>query len=127
FGAVGFGAFSAFWTTLAFHLAGPPYGLGSEAVGLFGLAGAAGALAAPLAGRFADARGPRLMIGAGLAVMLASFALFALSAGTLWGLIVGVVLLDMGAQGNHISNQARIYGLPAEAHNRLNTAYMVSF
>src|SRR5262249_61569885 len=50
FGAAVFGAFSVFWTTLAFYVARPPYEFGSESVGLFGLAGAAGAVAAPIAG-----------------------------------------------------------------------------
>ena len=76
FGAMSFGAFSAFWTTLAFHLAGPPFGYPSGVVGLFGLVGIVGALAAPLAGRFADRRNPRWTIGAGLACVLASYALF---------------------------------------------------
>ena len=70
FGAMSFGAFSAFWTTLAFHLAGPPFGYGSGVIGLFGLVGIVGALAAPLAGRFADRRSPRWTIGAGLACVL---------------------------------------------------------
>ena len=127
FGAAGFGAFSAFWTTLAFFVAGPPYFYGSGAAGMFGLAGAAGAMAAPLAGRLADARGPRLTIGAALATLLVSYGALAAFGHELWGLIFGVVLLDLGAQSNHISNQARIYSLSAEAHNRLNTVYMVSF
>jgi predicted MFS family arabinose efflux permease len=127
FGAAGFGAFSAFWTTLAFFIAAPPYGYGSSAAGLFGLAGAAGAMAAPVAGRLADARGPRLAIGAALVIMLLSYAVLAALGYQLWGLILGVILLDLGAQSNQISNQARIYSLPAEAHNRLNTIYMVSF
>jgi predicted MFS family arabinose efflux permease len=127
FGAAGFAAFSAFWTTLAFFLDGPPYHLGSDAAGLFGLAGVAGALAAPVSGRVADRRSPRLAIGGGLAVMLLAFAVFWLFGTSLWGLIAGVILLDLGAQSSHIANQARVYGLPAEAHNRLNTAYMVCF
>jgi predicted MFS family arabinose efflux permease len=67
FGATGFGAVSAFWTTLAFHLARPPFRYSSGVVGLFGLVGIVGALAAPLAGRFADRRSARHAIGAGLA------------------------------------------------------------
>src|SRR5206468_12101233 len=54
FGAMSFGAFSAFWTTLAFHLAGPPFRYTSGVVGMFGLVGIVGALAASGAGRLAD-------------------------------------------------------------------------
>jgi len=127
FGALAFGAFSAFWTTLAFFLAGPPYHYGPDAVGLVGLVGVAGALAAPLAGRVADRHSPRLTIGLGLAAMLLSFLVLWLAGRSLAGLVVGVVLLDMGAQASHISNQTRIYSLAPEVRNRLNTVYMVAY
>lgn len=126
-GAMIFAAFSAFWTTLAFHLAGPPFGYRSDAVGLFGLIGVGGALAAPLIGGFADRRSARWTIGLGLWLMLASFALFAALGRTLAGMVGGVVLLDLGVQCGHVSNQTRIYGLRPEARNRLNTVYMVTF
>jgi predicted MFS family arabinose efflux permease len=127
FGAAAFGAFSVLWTTLAFYLARPPFDFGSQVVGLFGLAGVAGALAAPIAGKLADRRGPMLMCGTGLALVPLSFGLLAAFGDRLAGLIAGVVLLDFGVQASHISNQARIYRLPEAAHNRLNAAYMVSF
>ncbi|WP_165249873.1 MFS transporter [Paludisphaera soli] len=127
FGGLAFASFSVFWTVLAFHLAGPPFGYGSDVVGLFGLVGAAGAMAAPLVGTFADRRGPRWSIGLGLTTMLASFVVLAAFGSSLPGLVVGVLLLDVGAQCNHISNQTRIYGLAPEARSRLNTVYMVSF
>ncbi|QDV34617.1 MFS transporter [Tautonia plasticadhaerens] len=126
FGAMGFGAFSAFWTTLAFHLTGPPFGYEAGAVGLFGLVGVAGALAAPLAGRLADRRSPRSTIGAGLSLVLVSFLIFAGLGRTLWGLVAGVVLMDLGAQSAHISNQSRIFAVRPEARSRMNTAYMVA-
>jgi predicted MFS family arabinose efflux permease len=127
FGAIGFGAFSAFWTTLAFFLAGPPYHYGGDVVGLFGLVGIVGALAAPVAGRLGDRSSPRVIVGLGLGVTLLAYLLL-WSAGThLAGLLAGVILLDLGVQACHISNQARIYHLPPEAHSRLNTLYMISY
>jgi predicted MFS family arabinose efflux permease len=127
FGAAAFGGFGAFWTTLPFYLAGPPYGYTSGAVGLFGLAGMAGALAAALAGRLADRISPLVPVGLGLGIALAAYGLLLVLGGHLLGLIAGVVLLDLGVQGSHISNQTRIYSLRPEIHNRLNTVYMVSF
>ncbi|AMV39740.1 Inner membrane transport protein YnfM [Planctomyces sp. SH-PL62] len=127
FGGLAFASFSVFWTVLAFHLAGPPFGYGSDVVGLFGLVGAAGALAAPLVGSFADRRGSRWSIGSGLLLMLSAYVILGVFGGSLTGLVVGVLLLDVGTQCNHISNQTRIYGLMPEARSRLNTVYMVAF
>lgn len=127
FGGLAFASFSVFWTVLAFHLATPPFHYGSDVVGLFGLVGAAGAAAAPLVGTFADRRGPRISIGLGLATMLAAYAVLAVFGRSIAGLVAGVLLLDVGAQCNHISNQTRIYGLLPEARSRLNTVYMVAF
>ncbi len=127
FGSLAFAAFSAFWTTLALLLAGPPYGYRGDVVGLFGLVGAVGALAAPAVGRVADRRSPRTTIGFGLAAMLLSFVVFGAVGTKLWGLVAGVLLLDVGVQGSHISNQSRIFRLQAGAHSRLNTVYMVAY
>jgi predicted MFS family arabinose efflux permease len=127
FGAASFGAMSAFWNTVAFFLARPPYEYGSGAVGLFGLVGVAGAAAASVAGRLADRVRPRLLIGAGLALMALAYALCWGAGDRLGWLLAAVVLLDLWAQAVHISNQARIYAIRPEARNRLNTAYMVCF
>ncbi|HET6763652.1 MAG TPA: MFS transporter [Longimicrobiaceae bacterium] len=126
-GGLAFAGFSAFWTTLAFFLTTPPWHYGPAAIGMFGLVGVAGALAASGAGRLADRRGPRLGISLGLATVALSFAVFYLFGHSLAGLIAGVLLLDLGLQGVHISNQARVYALPAELHSRLNTIYMVAY
>jgi predicted MFS family arabinose efflux permease len=127
FGAATFGAMSTFWNTVAFFLSGPPYQYGSDQVGLVGLVGVAGALAASASGRLADRTSPRLIIGAGMGLMLLAYGmLWALGERLAW-LVAGVVLLDLGAQAAHIANQARIYALRPEVRNRLNTAYMVCF
>jgi predicted MFS family arabinose efflux permease len=86
-----------------------------------------GALAAPLVGRFADKRDPRIVNGLAIVVTLASFAVFAVSGASLIAIAVGVVLLDVGAQSNHISNQTRVFGLDAALRSRLNTVYMTSY
>ena len=126
-GAMCFGAFSAFWTTLVFFLAQPPYHYASEVTGLFGLVGIVGAAAAPLVGLLADRKGPRLAVGLGLIVTLLSFAVFWLLGHQLWGLIIGVILLDFGVQSTQVSNQASIYRLPLEMHSRLNALYIMFY
>ncbi|NUA98087.1 MFS transporter [Azospirillum melinis] len=122
--------FSAFWSTLAVMLHGAPFHLGAAAAGAFGLAGAAGALVAPIAGRIADSRGPALMtrLGAGLAVL--SFAAMALSpllpeGGRLWLLVASAVGFDLGVQASLIAHQTIVYGIDPAARSRLNAVLMV--
>ena len=126
--ALAFATFGLFWTTMVLHLSGAPFHYNSDGIGLFGLAAAAGALAAPLVGGSADKRNPRIAIGYGLCLLLLSFVLLYLWAGTIAGMIAGIVLLDLAMQGIHVSNQSRVYALIPAARNRLNTVYMtVSF
>ena len=127
FGGLIFGAFSAFWVTLVFFLGTPPYHFGSEVAGLFGVVGVVGALAASVIGKLSDRIDARNITGITLAIALLSFVLLWLIGHFLWGLIVGIILLDLGTQGTQISNQTRIYSLKAELRSRLNTIYMVSY
>jgi predicted MFS family arabinose efflux permease len=127
FGALGFAAFSVLWTTLAFLLAGPPYHYGDAVIGLFGLVGAAGALCANFAGRWADRE-------FGKATTLVFTASIGLSFLPLWYgrhnlalLIVGILVLDVGVQGLQVTNQSLIYRLAPQARSRINSAYMVCY
>ena len=118
-----FGSFSAFWSVLALRLQAPPLRLGSDVAGLFGLLGVGGILAASVAGRLADRYGSRIVVGGGIAITAASWMVFALLPG-LGGLIVGLLLLDLGVQGAQIGNQAVIYALAPDARGRVNTIFM---
>jgi predicted MFS family arabinose efflux permease len=122
-----FCAFSAFWTTLVFFLETPPYHYGSAVAGLFGLVGAAGAICAPFVGQLADRYGARRNVLFALLITVASFVVLYLFGKHMSGLVAGVVLLDIGVQAGHVSNQTRIYGLLPEARSRLNMVYMICY
>ncbi|CAN5502928.1 MFS transporter [soil metagenome] len=117
--------FSAFWSTLAVMLHGEPFHLGAAAAGAFGLAGAAGALAAPIAGRIADRRGPEVVTRLGASLVFVSFV--AMAAATwmpvhaqLWLLGIAAIGFDLGIQASLIAHQTIIYGLEPSARSRLN-------
>jgi predicted MFS family arabinose efflux permease len=132
-GALVFASFSCFWTTLAFLLA-TKYKLGPGVAGSFGIVGAAGAMVASVAGRMSDRHGPRWVASVGISTLIFSYLVLwgavALNAGTavhIGALVVGVVILDIGAQMTQISNQTRIFGLTTSARSRVNTVYMVVY
>ncbi|MET0427994.1 MAG: MFS transporter [Microvirga sp.] len=124
-------SFSAFWSTLAVMLHDAPFHLGAAAAGAFGLAGAVGALAAPVAGRLADARGPALVTRLGAGLVALSFALMLAmpwmppQAG-LWLIGASAVGFDLGVQASLIAHQTIIYGIDPAARSRLNAVLMVS-
>lgn len=117
-------AFSAFWTNLSFYLAGPQFHLTTTQIGLFGLAGAVGALLAPITGKFADVHGPQFGIRLGIGMVVAGFALMFALSGSLVAMVVGVVLFDAGTQMSLVSHQSIIYGLNSEARSSLNALFI---
>ncbi|WP_394366869.1 MFS transporter [Arcticibacter tournemirensis] len=126
-GGLGFAGFGAFWTTLVFLLQEPPFNAGSDVAGAFGLIGAGGALAASVVGRISDRMNKRRLITITTSMMLVAWIVFGFSAQSMAGLIIGVILLDLGLQSTHIANQTIIFALHPAARNRLNTVYMVSY
>jgi predicted MFS family arabinose efflux permease len=124
--ALGFASFGMFWTTMVLHLANPPFQYQSDKIGMFGLAAVAGALIAPLIGGSADKGNPRVAIGYGLLTIALSYVLFYLFGQSVVGIVIGIVLLDLGQQSVHVSNQTRVYALNPQARNRLNTVFMTA-
>lgn len=123
-----FAILSAFWTTMVLFLANPPFNFQTLQIGLFGIAGAAGALAAPLVGKLSSGQNPRKNLLTGLLLQLISIAAFYFTGSQLYLFIAGIILIDIGQQAIHVTNQTRIYTLVPEARNRLNTIFMsVSF
>ncbi|MGA9651095.1 MFS transporter [Pedobacter sp.] len=123
-----FAIIMAFWTTMVLFLANEPFKFQAYQIGLFGIAGAAGALAAPLVGKISGKGNPRKNLKIGFALQLASALLFYFTGSNLFVFILGVILIDIAQQAIHVTNQTRIYTLVPEARNRLNTIFMsVSF
>lgn len=117
-------AFSAFWSTLALMLS-DRFHLDSAVAGAFGLAGAAGAMAAPLAGSFADRIGPARVTQAGAALVTISFALMFLLPllpipAQLALIVLCTIGFDLGVQATLVAHQTLVYGLAPEARSRLN-------
>ncbi|MDT8718608.1 MFS transporter [Clostridium sp. 19966] len=126
-GAMMFATFSAFWTTLSFLLKSSLYNLGAEAAGLFGLVGVVGALVASVVGQVADKKSPRFTLTIAIIISALSYICFWAFGYQMWGLISGVILLDLGIQSGQISNQARINALNAAARSRNNAVYMAFY
>lgn len=132
-GGLVFAAFSAFWTTLVFLLGSPHYRLGAGVAGSFGVLGAIGASVAPIAGRLADRYGSRWVISIGLTVLILSWVVTWSLGYHIAGLVIGVLMMDAGAQTTQVSNQTRIFALarcPGTAYgarSRINTVYMTTY
>ena len=91
------------------------------------MVGAVGVMCAPWAGRLADRKGPAFTVTLGILISIGSYLVFDLAGYGVWGLVAGVILLDLGVQAGHVANQTRIYALVPEARSRLNTVYMVTY
>jgi predicted MFS family arabinose efflux permease len=126
-----FGAFTLFWTTSPLLLAGTTFHFSQRGIALFALAGVAGALAAPLAGRLADKGWSRAATGIAMASVLGGFLLTRIvhggSVAAVLLLTAGAILLDFGVSSSLVIGQRAIYTLGAEHRSRLNGLFMATF
>lgn len=125
--AFGFGSMLAFWACLAFHLAGEPFHSGSDAVGYLGICGVAGAMVASGIGKYVPRYGVRFFSIVGASIQIVAWLTAWLWGDTYVGLILTVILVDIGLQCQQLSNQSACIQAVPEASNRANTIFMTTY
>jgi predicted MFS family arabinose efflux permease len=118
-----FAAFTAFWTAVPYELTDRHH-LTQSGIALFALVGAAGAAAAPVAGRLGDRGHSKRARGAALGLALIAIALAVLGSSQVALLALAAVLLDFAVQGHHVLSVRDVYGLSTHARARMNSLYM---
>ena len=122
-----FAAFNIFWSALVLPLSAPPFRFSHTEIGALGLVGVIGALAAGRAGKWADRGYGQRTSAAALAMLLIAWWPLSLMAWSPAALLVGIVLLDLGGQALHVTNQSMIFRTRPEAHSRLVGLYMLFY
>lgn len=120
-----FAGFNLLWTAAPMMLA-ERFGLSERGIGLFALAGAGGALAAPLAGHLADRGHSRLATGGAMLTLALCFlgSGWAVASLALALLVVLVVLLDAAVQMTQVTSQRAIFSVAPSVRGRANALYM---
>ncbi|MDR2327516.1 MAG: MFS transporter [Acidovorax sp.] len=122
-----FAAFNIFWSALVLPLSAAPFHFSRTAIGAFGLVGVIGALMAARAGQWADRGHAQRTSAAALMLLLLAWWPISLLHASLWALMLGIVLLDLGGQALHVTNQSMILRTRPEAHSRLIGLYMLFY
>ena len=125
--AFGFGSMMAIWSCLAFHLAQPPFNAGSDMVGMLGLCGIMGAVAASSVGKLVPRFGIHKFSLFGAAMQIIAWAIALLFGDTYAGLIAAIILVDIGLQCQQLSNQSGCLQEIPQASNRANTIFMTTY
>ncbi len=120
-----FTSFSILWTSLVLPLSATPHNLSHTAIGAFGLAGVAGALAATKAGQLADKGLGQRTTGIALSLLVLSWLLIKFINYSLLLLIFGIILLDLAVQAVHVTNQSMLFTVRPEARSRITASYMI--
>ncbi|QIP00073.1 MFS transporter [Bradyrhizobium symbiodeficiens] len=122
-----FADLNVFWTSIVLPLSAPPFALSHTTIGLLGIAGFAGALAARNAGRLADLGWGQRTTGLSLMLMLAAWSAIACLETSLWFVVAGVIMLDFGLQAVHVTSQSLLVAARPDAASRLIGGYMVFY
>lgn len=124
--AMSFASMMCIWSCMAFHLAGEPFHARSDMVGALAFFGIIGAIAASGVGKFVPKVGILRMSVIGGCLQLLAWASAWLLGSTYIGLIMGIILADIGAQCLQVSNQSGSLQQLPQATNRVNTIFMTT-
>ena len=124
--AFSFGSMMSIWSCMAFHLAGSPFHAGSDMVGLLGLCGIGGAVAASGIGKYIPKFGILKISALGNLLQIAAWTIALLLGDEYLGLVFAIILVDVGAQCQQLSNQSGCLKEVPDATNRANTIFMTS-
>ncbi|CDT60579.1 MFS transporter [Vibrio coralliirubri] len=126
-GALWFASFNALWATLALHVSESPFNYNAQQAGMFGVIALAGIIGAKVSGSLVSKFGSRNMISMALVIITAGFVISGIFADTLAGLIVGIILIDLGVFSAQVSNQVRVFSIDPQAQSRINGIYMLGY
>ena len=122
-----FGSFLAMWSCLAFKMGQAPFYAGSDVIGFLGLCGIAGALTASFVGQAVKKVGVRRFNYIGDVLLLLAWFFLSVCGDSYVGIVLGVLLIDIGMQCIQLSNQTSIFELCPAASNRVNTIFMTTY
>ncbi len=122
-----FGSFLTLWAMLSFKMAQEPFYAGGAIVGLLGLCGVSGAMIASVLGKYTDRIGPFRMNLLGEILMISGWSCLYFFQASYLGMILGIIVLDMGMQSIQLGNQTAVLKLRPNAASRLNTIFMTTF
>lgn len=125
--AFAFGSFLGLWGCLAFRMKEAPFFVGSDVVGLLGLCGIAGALTASNVGKYVPRFGVERINALGILLQLLAWGMLIVWHNTYAGIVVSIIVIDIGMQCIQLSNQSATMKLAPEASSRMNTIYMVTY
>lgn len=125
--SIAFGSFLALWSTLAFKMGQAPFFAGNNIIGLLGLCGIAGALTASFIGKYIHEVGVKRLNYIGCGLIFTAWLSAYWEQDSYAGIIVGILLIDIGMQCIQLSNQTTIFALNPKASNRINTIFMTTY